>query len=164
MDEEIHRLGQVRIKPSTPHIDDVFERVGSTPLKDGILAVELLRRPELAYADIIELAPRPQGALSRQIGEQVAIQVKYHGYIEKAQRNVERMQAMEAKNIPQDIDWDAIDNLANEARDRLKMINPTSLGQASRVSGVNPADIAILSVYLSQPYSQIARRIDTRDA
>lgn len=164
VDEEIHRLGQVRIKPSTPHIDDVFERVGSTPLKDGILAVELLRRPELAYADIIELAPRPQGALSRQIGEQVAIQVKYHGYIEKAQRNVERMQAMEAKNIPQDIDWDAIDNLANEARDRLKMINPTSLGQASRVSGVNPADIAILSVYLSQPYSQIARRIDTRDA
>lgn len=164
VDEEIHRLGQVRIKPSTPHIDDVFERVGSTPLKDGILAVELLRRPELAYADIIELAPRPQGPLSRQIGEQVAIQVKYHGYIEKAQRNVERMQAMEAKNIPQDIDWDAIDNLANEARDRLKMINPTSLGQASRVSGVNPADIAILSVYLSQPYSQIARRIDTRDA
>lgn len=161
--EEINRLSNIRIKPSTPHIDEVFEKVGSTPLKDGILAIDLLRRPEITYADLMVLAPREQGSLQRQVADQVAIQVKYEGYIQKAQRNVEKMQAMEAKQIPSDIDWDAIDNLANEARDRLRLINPSSLGQASRVSGVNPADIAILSVYLSQPYSQIARRANERE-
>lgn len=164
VEAEINRLSEIRIKPSTPHIDEVFERVGSTPLKDGILAIDLLRRPEITYQVLMELAPRSEGPLKRAIGEQVEIQIKYDGYIKKAQRNVEKMQTMEAKKIPSDIDWDAIDNLATEARDRLKRIQPESLGQASRVSGVNPADIAILSVYLSQPYRQIARRATEREA
>ena len=155
---EIERLSKIRIKPSTPGLDELFERVQSTPLKDGILAKELLKRPEISYEDLIQLLPPLEKPLDRQTGDQVSIQIKYEGYINKARRNVDRMKAMEEKAIPEDIDWDAIDNLANEARDRLKLINPSSLGQASRVSGVNPADIAILSVYLSQPYSQIARK------
>ncbi len=155
---EIERLSKIRIKPSTPGLDELFERVQSTPLKDGILANELLKRPEISYEDLIQLLPPLEKPLDRQTGDQVSIQIKYEGYINKARRNVDRMKAMEEKAIPEDIDWDAIDNLANEARDRLKLINPSSLGQASRVSGVNPADIAILSVYLSQPYSQIARK------
>ncbi|MGX7092726.1 tRNA uridine-5-carboxymethylaminomethyl(34) synthesis enzyme MnmG [Hutsoniella sourekii] len=148
--DEMKRLSQVRIKPSTPGLDELFERVNSTPLKDGILAIDLLKRPEIEYHDLVTLIPRSDQALDRQTGEQVGIQIKYQGYIEKAQRKVEKMRAMEDKKIPDNIDWDAIDNLALEARERLKLIGPTSLGQASRVSGVNPSDIAILSVYISQ--------------
>lgn len=155
--EEIQRLSEIRLKPSTPGLQELFDRVHSTPLKDGILASDLLRRPEILYEDLVKLIPRADQALERQIAEQVSIQIKYAGYIEKAQRNVDKMKSLEEKQIPADIDWDAIDNLANEARERLKKIRPSSLGQASRVSGVNPADIAILSVYLSQPYSKIAR-------
>lgn len=155
--EEIERLEQVRIKPSMPGLTELFERVHSTPLKDGILASELLKRPEIHYQDLIQIIPKEGPALDRQTAEQVSIQIKYAGYIAKAQRNVDKMKSLEEKQIPEDIDWDQIPNLANEARDRLKRISPTSLGQASRVSGVNPADIAILSVYLSQPYRNIAR-------
>ncbi len=157
IDEELKRLQNIRITPNTAGIDEYFERVGSTPLKDGILASDLLKRPEIRYRDLVNLIPREEGPVRQDVGEQVETQIKYAGYIKKANRKVEKMAGMEAKQIPQDIDWDQVDNLATEARDRLKLINPTTLGQASRVSGVNPADIAILSVYLSQPYSQIPR-------
>ncbi|AXY24548.1 tRNA uridine-5-carboxymethylaminomethyl(34) synthesis enzyme MnmG [Suicoccus acidiformans] len=157
IETELERLSHTRIKPSTPGLTELFARVNSSPLKDGILAYDLLKRPEIKYADLISIIPKDGEPLERQTGEQVEIQIKYHGYIEKAERKVSKMQAMETKDIPEDIDWDAIDNLATEARDRLKLIGPTTLGQASRVSGVNPADIAILSVYLSQGKSRIAR-------
>ena len=80
--------------------------------------------------------------------EQVEIQIKYDGYIKKAQAKVDKLHRMEEKAIPEDIDWDAIDGLATEARERLKEIGPRTLAQASRVSGVNPADVSILMVYL----------------
>lgn len=147
---ELKRLSKIRLTPNTEGLAELFERVGSTPLKDGILASDLLKRPEIKYHDLVALVPREEGDLERQVGEQVEIQVKYEGYINKAIRKVDKMRSMEEKQIPADIDWDAIGNLATEARDRLKMINPSTLGQASRVSGVNPADIAILSVYIQQ--------------
>lgn len=148
--EELERLNKIRLTPATPGLAELFDRVGSTPLKDGILASDLLKRPEIKYADLVELIPDEGGLLPRQVAEQVEIQIKYEGYIAKANRKVDKMKSMEAKEIPENIDWDAIDNLAVEARDRLKMINPLTLGQATRVSGVNPADIAVLSVYLQQ--------------
>lgn len=148
--QELERLANIRITPKTEGLDELFERVNSTALKDGILASDLLKRPEITYADLVELIPREDGPLERQVAEQVAIQIKYEGYIAKALRKVEKVQSMEEKLIPEDIDWDSIHNLANEARERLKMINPSTLGQASRVSGVNPADIAILSVYIQK--------------
>lgn len=148
--DELDRLGKIRLTPNTPGLTELFERVGSSMLKDGILASDLLKRPEIRYADLVTLVPRDGEPLERQVGEQVEIQVKYEGYITKASRKVDKMRSMEEKHIPENIDWDAISNLANEARDRLKMINPSTLGQASRVSGVNPADIAILSVYIQQ--------------
>lgn len=157
IEAELNRLQTTRLKPSTPGLEALLTARSSAPLKDGILAGELLKRPEINYEDIAAVLPRPEGPLNRQVAEQVAVQIKYEGYIQKAERNVEKLRAMEEKQIPQDIDWDAIHNLANEARERLKKIGPSSLGQASRVSGVNPADIAILTVYLSQPYSKIAR-------
>lgn len=156
VESEINRLSQIRLTPTTPGLSEWFERVGSTPLKDGILASDLLRRPEIKYRDMMKIIPPKDGELPRVVAEQVEIQIKYDGYIDKANRKVDKMIGMEEKWIPQDIDWDAVDNLATEARERLKMIGPETLGQASRVSGVNPADIAVLSIYLQQ--GRIQRR------
>lgn len=156
--EEIGRLGSVRLTPKTPGLLELFAAVHSTALKDGILAVDLLKRPEIKYADLIKLLPRDSAPLDRQTAEQVEIQIKYEGYIRKAIQKVEKVKAMEEKRIPHNIDYDAIDSLANEARERLKMIQPSSLGQASRISGVNPSDIAILSIYIQQ--GKIARVTD----
>lgn len=154
---EIDRLGQIRLKPTDPDLMALLEAKHSTPLKDGILASDLLKRPEISYQDLLPLLAKDRQALSRVAGDQVEIQIKYAGYIEKAERKVAKMKNMEDKKIPQDIDWEAVDNLAREARDRLKLINPTSLGQASRVSGVNPADVAIISVYLAQGVHHLPR-------
>lgn len=147
---EIERLSQIRLTPKTPGLVDYLDRINSTQLKDGILAIDLLKRPEVKYIDLVELIPNEAGLLDRQVAEQVEIQTKYEGYINKANQKVDKMKSMEEKAIPKDIDYDAIDSLATEARDRLKKIQPATLGQASRVSGVNPADIAILTVYIQQ--------------
>ena len=147
---EIERLSSIRLTPNTSGLSEYMERVNSTPLKDGILASELLRRPEIKYHDLVEIIPHPEGPVSRQVGEQVEIQIKYDGYIAKANRKVEKVKAMENRLIPEHLDYDQIDNLAVEARERLKLIQPRTLAQASRVSGVNPSDIAVLSVYIKQ--------------
>ena len=122
-------------------------------MKDGIRASDLLRRPEMTYEHIHLLVPS-EVELSDEVKEQVEIQIKYEGYIEKSLQQVERMKKMENKN-PVDIDYDAISSLASEARQKLKDVRPLSMGQASRISGVNPADISILLVYIEQ--GKIAR-------
>ena len=101
------------------------------------------------YEQIQLLAPS-EVALDTEVKEQVEIQIKYEGYIEKSLQQVERLKKMEDKKIPEDIDYDAISGLATEARQKLKQVHPLSLAQASRISGVNPADISILLVYLEQ--------------
>ncbi|WP_124057770.1 tRNA uridine-5-carboxymethylaminomethyl(34) synthesis enzyme MnmG [Vaginisenegalia massiliensis] len=162
IEDEMTRLGSIRLTPKTPGLAEFLAERHSTQLLDGILAIDLLRRPEIRYQDLVTLIPRQDQALDRQAAEQVEIQVKYEGYIKKALQKVDKVKAMEEKQIPHDIDYDAVDNLANEARDRLKKIQPSTLAQASRVSGVNPADIAILSVYIQQ--GKIARLGDKPDA
>ena len=122
-------------------------------MKDGIRASDLLRRPEMTYEHIHLLVPS-EVELSDEVTEQVEIQIKYEGYIEKSLQQVERMKKMESKNSV-DIDYDAISSLASEARQKLKDVRPLSVGQASRISGVNPADISILLVYIEQ--GKIAR-------
>lgn len=150
IEREKSRLGQIRLTPKTPGLEAYLNSIESALLKDGIYALDLLKRPEVKYQELVQLIPRPEGALNRQVAEQVEIQTKYEGYIQKANQKVEKMKSMEEKAIPANIDYDAIDSLATEARDRLKKIQPLTLGQASRVSGVNPADIAILTVYIQQ--------------
>ncbi|MGF3066441.1 tRNA uridine-5-carboxymethylaminomethyl(34) synthesis enzyme MnmG [Facklamia sp. P12945] len=147
---ELDRLASIRIKPSTEGLTEYFERINSTPLKDGILASELLKRPEIKYFELIKALPILMTEVNRQVGEQVEIQIKYAGYINKANHKVDRVKAMEEKIIPENLDYDAVDSLATEARERLKLIRPSNIGQASRISGVNPADIAILSIYIQQ--------------
>lgn len=148
--EELQRLQAIRLTPKTPGLTDYLTTIQSAELKDGILASDLLKRPEVKYRELIKIIPRESGMLDRQVYEQIEIQIKYDGYIKKAIQKVEKMKGMEEKKIPKNIDYDAIPNLATEARDRLKKIQPITLGQASRVSGVNPADIAILTVYIQQ--------------
>lgn len=154
IEQEKQRLAKVTIKPSA-ELDQLLMDAGGTGLKEPIKALDLLKRPEVSYGLINQLAPSEQD-LPNDVQEQVEIQIKYQGYIDKAKQQVERMQKMENKSIPQNIDYDAISGLATEAKQKLKKVRPLSVGQASRISGVNPADISILLVYIEQ--GQIAKR------
>lgn len=145
---EMERLSNIRIKPNE-HTQSVIANHGGTALKDGILALDLLRRPEMDYASIIDILEEQQ-SVSDEVAEQIEIQTKYEGYIQKSLQQVEKMKRMEDKKIPDNIDYDAIHSLATEARQKLKEVKPLSVGQASRISGVNPADISILLVYIEQ--------------
>src|SRR3954463_141901 len=153
VEAEKERLSTVRLKPSG-EVQELIRSTGGSELKDGILAGDLLKRPEMTYAHIETVSPSGV-ELDQDIKEQVEIQIKYEGYIEKSLQQVERLKKMENKKIPENIDYDAINGLATEAKQKLKKIKPLSLAQASRISGVNPADISILLVYLEQ--GKIAR-------
>ncbi len=148
IEAEKTRLQKTRIKP-TAEVQAMLKEIGSGELKDGILAADLLRRPEITYNKIAEIVSR-ETSVTDDVAEQVEIQVKYEGYIEKSKLQVEKMKRMEDKKIPENIDYDAISGLATEALEKLKKIEPLSIAQASRISGVNPADISILLVYIEQ--------------
>ncbi|MEF2097588.1 MULTISPECIES: tRNA uridine-5-carboxymethylaminomethyl(34) synthesis enzyme MnmG [Peribacillus] len=150
---EKERLKSNFIKP-TKEVQEVITASGGSELKDGIRASDLLKRPEMDYSHIQKLAPSDV-ELSDEVTEQVEIQIKYEGYIEKSLQQVDRLKKMENKKIPENIDYDAISGLATEARQKLKQVHPLSVAQASRISGVNPADVSILLVYLEQ--GKIAR-------
>ncbi|MGM9986869.1 MAG: tRNA uridine-5-carboxymethylaminomethyl(34) synthesis enzyme MnmG [Bacillaceae bacterium] len=153
IEQEKTRLMETTIRP-TKEVQEYLRSIGSAELKDGIKAADFLRRPEVTYAHIEYLAPL-ETKVNEEVAEQVEIQLKYEGYITKSLQQVERMKRMEDKKIPANIDYDAIHSLASEARQKLKAVQPLSLAQASRISGVNPADISILLVYLEQ--GKIAR-------
>lgn len=153
IENEKKRLENIIIKP-TDKVQKLIQELGGSPLKDGVRAGDLLKRPEVTYTHIHQLVPAEE-KINDEVTEQVEIQIKYAGYIEKSLQQVERMKKMDDKKIPEDINYDAISGLANEAREKLKQVRPLSVGQASRVSGVNPADVSILLVYLEQ--GRIAR-------
>ena len=146
--DEIARLEQIRVKPSE-RVQQIIEEKGGSRLKDGILAKELLRRPEMTYETIIEIL-KEDHQLPADVEEQVEIQTKYEGYINKSLQQVDKVKRMEQKKIPEDLDYSKIDSLATEAREKLAEVKPLNIAQASRISGVNPADISILLVYLEQ--------------
>lgn len=150
VEAEIARLKKIRIKPTNEAANNLIEAHGDNPLKDAIAAADFLKRPYVDYQTLMNLIPDPDEPLSREVIEQVEIQLKYEGYIKKEDVKVERLKRMEAKKIPADLDYSAIDGLATEGRQKLEKIRPETLAQASRISGVNPADLAILSVYLRQ--------------
>ncbi|EAE5011272.1 tRNA uridine-5-carboxymethylaminomethyl(34) synthesis enzyme MnmG [Listeria monocytogenes] len=148
IEAEKERLQKTRIKP-TAEVQAMLKEIGSGELKDGILAADLLRRPEITYDKIAQIVSR-ETFVTDEIAEQVEIQIKYEGYIQKSNLQVEKMKRMEDKKIPENIDYDAISGLATEALEKLKKIEPLSIAKASRISGVNPADISILLVYIEQ--------------
>ncbi|ATD31629.1 tRNA uridine-5-carboxymethylaminomethyl(34) synthesis enzyme MnmG [Macrococcoides bohemicum] len=146
--EEIKRLTNTRIKPNAETQEMIASR-GGAALKDGILAIDLLRRPEMDYNAVVTLLDN-EVTVDEAVAEQVEIQTKYEGYIQKSLQQVEKVKRMENKKIPENIDYDDIHSLATEARQKLKEVKPLSIAQASRISGVNPADISILLVYIEQ--------------
>jgi tRNA uridine 5-carboxymethylaminomethyl modification enzyme len=148
IEAEVKRLRSLIIKPSE-EVQSLIRSLGGSELKDGIRAADFLRRTEISYNHIKQLVP-PETALDSDVEEQVEIQIKYEGYIEKSLQQVDRLKKMEDKKIPDNIDYDAITGIATEARQKLKNVRPLSIAQASRISGVNPADISILLVYIEQ--------------
>lgn len=146
-DTEMRRLESIKLKP----IKETNERVqalGFKPLTDAMTAKEFMRRPEIDYATVVTFIGQAAETLDPKIIELLETEIKYEGYINKAFDQVAKMKRMEEKKIPKNIDWDAIDSIATEARQKFKKINPETIGQASRISGVNPADISILMVYI----------------
>ncbi len=153
IDELTNLLKESRI---TPKQNDYIVSINSTPLKDGISLYELLKRPEINMDHINHFIDLD---FEDEIKEQVYINIKYEGYIVKANKEAEKMVNLDNKMIPNDIDYDKIHNLASEAKQKLKEVMPTSIGQALRISGVNPADISILMIYLKKEYHYDRRSI-----
>ncbi|MBO0423111.1 tRNA uridine-5-carboxymethylaminomethyl(34) synthesis enzyme MnmG [Enterococcus plantarum] len=149
VEAEIARLNAVRVKP-TADVQAFLEAKGSVPLKDGVLAGDFLKRPEMTYHEVTQFIPATDAKLDDKVIEQVEIQLKYEGYIKKALEKVDKLKRMEAKRIPENIDYEAINGLATEAKQKLQKIQPETIAQASRISGVNPADVSILMVYIEQ--------------
>ena len=137
-------LKETRITPKK-ETNEYVESIGTTPLKDGISLYEFLKRPEVSLKHLEHFIEMPY---SNEVKEQVEINTKYEGYIKKSLKEAEKMISLEEKQIPLNINYRNIPNLASEARQKLEEIKPTTIGQASRISGVNPADISILMVYL----------------
>lgn len=148
--DEIERLSTIRFTPKDD-INDLLDQVGSSHLKEGISAKELITRPEITYEMIRSYVNGPE--LSAEQIRRITILIKYAGYIEKAKRQAAKQIKMEEKQIPDDINYDEVHNLALEAKQKLSQIRPLTIGQASRISGINPADISVLLIYLKQHYN-----------
>ncbi|KNZ68505.1 glucose inhibited division protein A [Thermincola ferriacetica] len=148
IEKEISRLANENISPSE-ETQRVINSVGSTELKQKISAFELLKRPEITYS-VLEQLGAGIADLDEEVKEQVEIQVKYEGYIKKQMAQVERFIKMEAKTIPEWVEYEKIQGLSTEAKQKLSSIRPASIGQAGRISGVSPADISVLMVYIEQ--------------
>jgi tRNA uridine 5-carboxymethylaminomethyl modification enzyme len=144
--EEIERVSKLNVSP-TDKLNNYLESCGTSPLTTGCKMSDLIRRPQLNYNDLAQFDPeRPE--LPWEVSEQVELQIKYEGYIEKQLIQIEQMRKMESKKLPADLDYSQIYGLRLEATEKLNKIKPLSLGQASRISGVSPADISMLAVWL----------------
>ena len=144
--EEIERVSKLNVSP-TEKLNNYLESCGTSPLSTGCKMSDLIRRPQLNYNDLAQFDPeRPE--LPWEVSEQVELQIKYEGYIEKQLIQIEQMRKMESKKLPADLDYSQIYGLRLEATEKLNKIKPLSLGQASRISGVSPADISMLAVWL----------------
>ena len=144
---EIERLEHTNIGNTEP-VQKLLEQYKSTPLKSGTTLAELIRRPELSY-EAIESLDKERQELPWDVKEQVDINIKYDCYIRRQLKQVEQFKKLEARKIPEDLDYEQIGSLRIEARQKLEAYRPISIGQASRISGVSPADISVLLVYLS---------------
>ena len=148
IEEEIERVKHTRIG-ANEKVQNLLQQFDSIPLHTGVSLADLIRRPELNYDCLAPIdSERPD--LPAEVREQVNINIKYEGYIVRQKKQVEHFKKLEKKKIPDDIDYDEVNSLRLEARQKLKALRPVSIGQASRISGVSPADISVLLVYLEQ--------------
>jgi len=146
VEAEIERVKKTWL-PATDELNGLLASRGSSPVSGGASLAELIRRPELGYDCLAPFDPgRPE--LDRLVREQVEIRIKYEGYIARQARQIDEMRRLESRELPEDIDYFSVTGLRTEARQKLDKIRPQNLGQASRISGVSPADCAALMVWL----------------
>lgn len=145
VEEGIQALSEIRFTPKSG-IVDYLKQYGYEPLHEGISALELLKRPHMTLEGLKDYLPM---TFTREVAKQIEIETKYEGYIKKARKEADKLHSMEKLKL-HNVDYDDVDNLSIEGRQKLKAIQPFTLGQASRISGVNPADIAVLAVYIKQ--------------
>ena len=153
IEEETQRMEHVHVG-AVKEVQELLEQYGSTPLKNGISLGDLIRRPELSY-DIVAPLDKKRPELPYDVREQININIKYDGYIRRQLKQVEGFKKLENKKLPKDIDYDAISGLRIEAKQKLNAYRPISIGQASRIAGVSPADISVLLVYMESYLSLI---------
>ena len=146
IEEETQRMEHVHVG-AVKEVQELLQQYGSTPLKNGISLGDLIRRPELSY-DIVAPLDKKRSELPYDVREQININIKYEGYIRRQLKQVEGFKKLENKKLPKDIDYDAISGLRIEAKQKLNAYRPISIGQASRIAGVSPADISVLLVYM----------------
>ena len=144
--KEIERLKQTIVKP-TEEVNKLLIKCGTTPLTTGTKMAELLKRTELNYEKLKKI-DKDRPILTEQEKEEVEIQVKYEGYIKMQEAQVEKFKKLETKLLPEDIDYSKVEGISLEARQKLNKLKPRSIGQASRISGVSPADISVLLIYM----------------
>lgn len=147
--DEIERVKKVNIKP-TKEVNEVLTKYNSTNIKNGVKLIDLIRRPELSYSAIIELDETCDKNLPIDVIEQVNIQIKYEGYIEKQQKQVEDFKKLEKKELSQELDYDEVEGLRIEAKQKLNKLKPSNVGHAGRITGVSPADISVLLIHLEK--------------
>ncbi len=153
IEAEIDRLSHTTVSCNLQAMQDILAQRGSAPLKHGLPAAELLKRPQVVYDDLIAVGIG-DASLPEHVREQVEVQIKYEGYIKMQMEQVSRMEKIENRRLPEQLDYSQITGLRNEAKQKLDKIKPVSVGQASRISGVSPADISVLLVYLEQQRRQ----------
>jgi tRNA uridine 5-carboxymethylaminomethyl modification enzyme len=163
VEDELKRLDGTWLGPSDNGINERLAEQGLPPLQDGVNALQFLRRPQVNYALVSSLVPPPQ-PLAHDVAEQVQIEAKYAGYIEKQKVEVARFRRLEDRRIPPGLDYDALIGLRTEAREKLAYVRPATVGQATRLAGVNPADISVLLVHLKRLESSPDRANSTGPA
>lgn len=150
--QEIERLDHIHLPPSD-EVNDMLRAVGSAPISDGVSVSTLVSRPGVTIGDVLTIKP-PRKPLDRAVAEQVEIHFKYRGYIDRQMRQVAKFITLETRRIPADMDYTGISGLLKESAQKLDTIRPESIGQASRIPGVTPADIALLMVHLDRPVKE----------
>ena len=156
VEEEIERLSKIYVTPE--QANDFLERVGTTPLKNKVCLTDLIRRPEVNYYNAAELDPERQ-PLPSHAAANIMVRLKYAGYIDKQAAQIEKFKKLEHKQIPKDLDYADVSGLRIEARQKLSEIRPMSIGQASRISGVSPADVNVLMVHLEKERRRFAQMV-----
>jgi tRNA uridine 5-carboxymethylaminomethyl modification enzyme len=147
IDDEIERAENTYFSP-TSELNDLLISLGSQPVSCGVKLADLLRRPGIGYEALASVDTR-RPELSEEVLKEAEIEIKYAGYIKRQKAQAEQFRKLEAKPLPKDLDYNAITGLRLEARQKLSQIRPESIGQASRISGVSPADISVLLIYLN---------------
>lgn len=148
IDQELERLRNTTVRPNE-NIKRIVKKLRTAEISKPFTLAELLRRPEISYDDLAQLVP-PADDLPDEVKDQVAIQIKYEGYIRREWAQVKHLKGLESRKIPPDFDYDSVRGITMEAREKLLKVRPFSVGQASRISGVSPADISVLLVMLEQ--------------